>query len=53
MQKQLLENLADLFRCAIEGWQPEQCFGAGEIEWAQEYMAIEQVRMGPTRVQVM
>ena len=48
----LLENLANLFRAQLKDGSQSSTLGQ-EIEWAQEYMAIEQVRMGPTRVQVM
>lgn len=48
----LLENLANLFRAQLRDGSQSSNLGQ-EIEWAQEYMAIEQIRMGPTRVQVM
>lgn len=48
----LLENLANLFRAQLRDGSQISTLGQ-EIEWAQEYMAIEQIRMGPTRVQVM
>ncbi|OSI10778.1 sensor histidine kinase [Neisseria canis] len=48
----LLENLANLFRAQLRDGSQSSTLGQ-EIEWAQEYMAIEQIRMGPTRVQVM
>ena len=48
----LLENLANLFRAQLRDGSQSSTLGQ-EIEWAQEYIAIEQVRMGPTRVQVM
>lgn len=48
----LLENLANLFRAQLRDGSQSSTLGQ-EIEWAQEYMAIEQIRMGSTRVQVM
>lgn len=48
----LLENLASLFRAQLRDGSQSSTLGQ-EIEWAKEYIAIEQVRMGPTRVQVM
>lgn len=48
----LLENLANLFRAQLRDGSQLSTLGQ-EIEWAQEYIAIEQIRMGHTRVQVM
>ncbi|MBP8875045.1 histidine kinase [Uruburuella suis] len=48
----LLENLANLFRAQLKDGSQNSTLRQ-EIEWAQEYVAIEQIRMGPTRVQVM
>ncbi|MDO5639420.1 MAG: histidine kinase [Neisseria sp.] len=48
----LLENLANLFRAQLRDGSQTSTLGQ-EIEWAQEYIAIEQIRMGHTRVQVM
>ncbi len=48
----LLENLANLFRAQLRDASQSSTLGQ-EIEWAQEYIAIEQIRMGQTRVQVM
>ncbi|QEY26211.1 sensor histidine kinase [Neisseria zalophi] len=48
----LLENLANLFRAQLRDGSQNSTLGQ-EIEWAQEYIAIEQIRMGHTRVQVM
>ncbi|UOO80843.1 histidine kinase [Uruburuella testudinis] len=48
----LLENLANLFRAQLRDGSQSSTLGQ-EIEWAQEYIAIEQIRMGHTRVQVM
>ena len=47
----LLENLANLFRAQLREGNQFSTLGQ-EIEWAQEYIAIEQIRMGPHRVQV-
>ena len=46
-----LENLADLFRAQLRDGGQYSTLGQ-EIEWAQEYIAIEQIRMGHRRVQV-
>lgn len=48
----LLENLANLFRAQLRDGSQSSTLGQ-EIEWAQEYIAIEQIRMGHMRVQVM
>lgn len=48
----LLENLANLFRAQLRDGSQNSTLGQ-EIEWAQEYIAIEQIRMGHVRVQVM
>ena len=48
----LLENLANLFRAQLQGEEEESTLRQ-EIEWAQEYISIEQIRMGQTRIQVM
>ncbi|WP_416192173.1 sensor histidine kinase [Neisseria sp. CCUG12390] len=48
----LLENLANLFRAQLRDGSQSSTLGQ-EIEWAQEYIAIEQIRMGHVRVQVM
>ena len=48
----LLENLANLFRAQLRDASQASTLGQ-EIEWAQEYIAIEQIRMGHTRLQVM
>lgn len=48
----LLENLANLFRAQLRDGSQNSTLGQ-EIEWAQEYIAIEQIRMGHTRLQVM
>lgn len=48
----LLENLANLFRAQLRDGSQNSTLGQ-EIEWAQEYIAIEQIRMGHMRVQVM
>lgn len=48
----LLENLANLFRAQLKDSSQTSTLGQ-EIEWAQEYIAIEQIRMGSTRLQVM
>lgn len=48
----LLENLANLFRAQLRDGSQNNTLGQ-EIEWAQEYIAIEQIRMGHMRVQVM
>ncbi|HFC8517725.1 sensor histidine kinase [Neisseria weaveri] len=48
----LLENLANLFRAQLRDSTQNSTLGQ-EIEWAQEYIAIEQIRMGHTRLQVM
>ncbi len=48
----LLENLANLFRAQLRDGSQASTLGQ-EIEWAQEYIAIEQIRMGHTRLQVM
>lgn len=48
----LLENLANLFRAQLKDGNQNSTLGQ-EIEWAQEYIAIEQIRMGHTRLQVM
>ena len=48
----LLDNLANLFRAQLRDGSQNSTLGQ-EIEWAQEYIAIEQIRMGHTRVQVM
>ena len=47
----LLENLANLFRAQLRDGSQNSTLGQ-EIEWAQEYIAIEQIRMGHMRVQV-
>ena len=47
----LLENLANLFRAQLREGTQYSTLGQ-EIEWAQEYIAIEQIRMGHNRVQV-
>ena len=47
----LLENLANLFRAQLRDGGQYSTLGQ-EIEWAQEYIAIEQIRMGHRRVQV-
>ena len=47
----LLENLANLFRAQLRDGSQYSTLGQ-EIEWAQEYIAIEQIRMGHRRVQV-
>ena len=43
----LLENLANLFRAQLRDGSQNSTLGQ-EIEWAQEYIAIEQIRMGHT-----
>ena len=43
----LLENLANLFRAQLREGTQYSTLGQ-EIEWAQEYIAIEQIRMGTT-----
>ena len=48
----LLENLANLFRAQLRDASQSSTLGQ-EIEWAQEYISIEQIRMGHMRVQVM
>ncbi|ASK26742.1 sensor histidine kinase [Neisseria chenwenguii] len=48
----LLENLANLFRAQLRDGSQSSTLGQ-EIEWAKEYIAIEQIRMGHMRVQVM
>ena len=47
-----MENLANLFRAQLRDGSQSSTLGQ-EIEWAQEYIAIEQIRMGHMRVQVM
>ena len=47
----LLENLANLFRAQLRDASKASTLGQ-EIEWAQEYIAIEQIRMGHTRLQI-
>ena len=47
----LLENMANLFRAQLRDGAKCSTLGQ-EIEWAQEYIVIEQIRMGQNRVQV-